>query len=626
MREERHPLTLALVVAAMGVVFGDIGTSPLYTFKTCLQLAGAKVDLPDVLGICSLLVWALILVVCVKYVGFIMRVNHDGEGGILALLALASAPQRIGGLTNVIGVSGLTVIVVIGGSMLIGDGMITPAISVISAVEGLDVISSAFQPFVVPISLVVLGALFMLQSRGTQKVGGLFGPVMAVWFVAIALAGAVAVVQHPVVLRALDPLYALGFATRHGMGGFLVLGGVVLAVTGVEALYADLSHFGYRPIASAWFVLIFPALLLNYFGQGGVLIANPAMVENPFYALTPGWTLFPMVVLATAATVIASQALISGTFTLVEQAIALNLAPRVLVRHTSSRYKGQVYVPSVNRVLGLGCAILVVAFRSSDRLAAAYGLAVAFTMLCTSLAYFVVITRVQHWPRAVAIPLVSLFVVIDGSFVVASLPKFLDGGYIPIAISAVLTLMSLTWLEGRRCLAKELAQQQTPVEEVLAKLDPVEMTTGTMVFLTPDPRGVPFVARHRWVRDRAHEEHIVLLNIARAATPYVSNDHRVNVERLNPRFTRVIAKFGYMEQPRIDPILKSCQLFGLRLDADDTSFFYADAKIVPAANGSGMPAWRRELFIALQRNARPLPDDLRIQAERRVELGVTVAI
>ncbi|MBV8579102.1 MAG: KUP/HAK/KT family potassium transporter, partial [Candidatus Eremiobacteraeota bacterium] len=408
MREERHPLTLGLVVAAMGVVFGDIGTSPLYTFKTCLQLAGAKVDLPDVLGICSLLVWALILVVCVKYVGFIMRVNHDGEGGILALLALASAPQRIGGLTNVIGVSGLTVIVVIGGSMLIGDGMITPAISVISAVEGLDVISSAFQPFVVPISLVVLGALFMLQSRGTQKVGGLFGPVMAVWFVAIALAGAVAVVQHPVVLRALDPLYALGFATRHGMGGFLVLGGVVLAVTGVEALYADLSHFGYRPIASAWFVLIFPALLLNYFGQGGVLIANPAMVENPFYALTPGWTLFPMVVLATAATVIASQALISGTFTLVEQAIALNLAPRVLVRHTSSRYKGQVYVPSVNRILGLGCAILVVAFRSSDRLAAAYGLAVAFTMLCTSLAYFVVITRVQHWPRAVAIPLVTL--------------------------------------------------------------------------------------------------------------------------------------------------------------------------------------------------------------------------
>jgi KUP system potassium uptake protein len=619
----RPPRTsLPLIVSAMGVVFGDIGTSPLYTLKTCFALAGARPDLPEVLGICSLLFWALTIVVCVKYIAFIMRVNHDGEGGILALLALAAPPQKSG---HLIRAGALTVVVIIGASMLLGDGVITPAISVISAVEGINVVSSGFAAYVVPISLVVIVALFALQKRGTERVGRLFGPVMLLWFVVIAVLGAVAIAAHPQVLRALDPIHALRFGTRHGVAGFTVLGGVVLAITGVEALYADLSHFGYKPIATGWFAIVFPSLVLNYFGQGANLIGNPQALQNPFFTLAPAWAVLPLTVLATVATVIASQALISGTFTVTEQAIALNLAPRVLVTHTSQAHKGQVFVPSINRMLLIGCMILIVTFRSSDRLAAAYGLAVAFTMLCTSIAYYAVIARVLRWPKRLATLLVGAFLVVDGSFVLASLPKFLDGGYIPLAISAVLVLISLTWLEGRRTLAQALAGQQTPVEEVLKKLPAGDTVTGTMVFLTPDPRGVPFLARHRWIRERAHEERIVLLNIARAHTPYVTKQDRVTVERLSPRLVRVIARFGYMEAPRIDPILRSCESCGLDLDRDDTSFFYADPKIEPSKAG-GMPSWRRELFATLLRNARPLPDDLRIRAERRVELGVTVSM
>ncbi|MBV9408446.1 MAG: KUP/HAK/KT family potassium transporter, partial [Candidatus Eremiobacteraeota bacterium] len=591
---QRAPKTpLALIVAAMGVVFGDIGTSPLYTLKVCLGLAGSKGGFDDVVGICSLLFWTLTIVVCVKYVTFIMRVDHDGEGGILALLALASPPQQFG---KTIKTGALTLVVIIGASMLLGDGIITPAISVISAVEGISVASSAAQPYIVPISLIVIVALFAVQRRGTEKVGGLFGPVMLVWFVVIGVLGALALATHPEVLQALDPRHAMHFATRNGLVGFTILGGVILAVTGVEALYADLSHFGRRPIVLGWYTIVFPALILNYLGQGAKLLGDPRAFNNPFYALAPSWALIPMVVLATVATVIASQALISGTFTLVEQAIALNLAPRVDVRHTSHRYKGQVYVPSINRWLAVGCALLVVTFRSSDRLASAYGLAVAFTMLCTSLAFYVVITRTLKWNRVVATILLVFFVAVDGSLALAGLPKFLDGGWIPISISAVLVLMTLTWLEGRRGLTKALAQQQTPVEDVLEKLPAGMGEHGTMVFLTPDPRGVPFLAHHRWVRDRAQEERIVLLNIARSGRPYLDHEERVTIERLSLRLIRVIARFGYMEAPRIDPILRSCGAFGLDLDRDDTSFFYADPKI-EADPKHGMPGWRRELFV-----------------------------
>ncbi len=616
----RRSATTALIIAAMGVVFGDIGTSPLYTLKVCFTLAGVAPDADAVLGICSLLLWALVIVVCVKYIGFVMRVDHDGEGGILALLALARPPGPFG---TTLRAAGVTLIVIVGASMLLGDGIITPAISVISAVEGLSVASQAAQPYIVPIALAIIVGLFALQRNGTERVGRLFGPVVVAWFAAIAALGAAAIARRPEVLLAADPRHAIAFATGHGVVGFTILGGVILAVTGVEALYADLSHFGRRPIVLGWYLVVFPALVINYLGQGAMLLADRRALDNPFYALAPAWALIPMVILATAATVIASQALISGTFTLIEQAIALNLAPRMLVRHTSHRHKGQVFVPAANWALAIGCAVLVVSFRSSDRLASAYGLAVAVTMLCTSLAYFVVIRKVLRWNAIVAGALVTAFCIVDGSLVAASLPKFLDGGYVPIGISAALLMISITWLRGRRRLLLALATQQTPLADVLDRLPPGIAQGGTMVFLTPDPRGVPFLAHHRWIRERAKDERLVVLNIARAPAPYVPDGERVTIERLSLRLIRVIARFGYMESPRIEPILRATAANRLNLDGDDTSFFYAEPKIEPSGNGA-LPRWQRGMFEALQRNARPLPDDLHIIAERRIELGVTV--
>jgi len=613
---------LPLAVAALGVVFGDIGTSPLYTLKACFDFSGAPADLPAILGICSLLVWALVLVVCIKYIGFIMRVDHEGEGGILALLALASKPAT----GAVVTAGALTLIVVIGASMLVGDGVITPAISVISAIEGIGVASPALHAWIVPISVLVLLALFAIQMRGTERVGRLFGPVMIAWFLAIGAAGAVAIAERPEVLVALDPRHAIAFLLQHGAGGFLVLGGVVLAVTGVEALYADLSHFGRAPIVRAWYLLVFPALVLAYLGEGARVVADAHALQSPFYAMTPGWALVPMVALATAATVIASQALISGAYTLVAQAIALGLCPRMEVRHTSRRVYGQVYVPVVNAALAIGCVLLVVSFRSSDRLAAAFGLAVSVTMLATSLAYFVVVTRVLHWRRIVAIPLVAFFVLIDGSFVLAGLPKFLDGAWLPIAISVVVSTVALTWLEGRRCLIRELEADLTPIGEVLPDLLPLSSEpVATMVFLTPDPNAIPFLEKHRWIRERAREERIVLLHVMPARKPYLSAVDRVQVEHLTPRLVRVRARFGYMEPPRIEPILHGCAREDLHIDNDETSFFYADPEVTGAAHDP-IPRWRRALFAALLRNSRPLPDDLGIIPERRVELGVTVRI
>ncbi|MBV8082035.1 MAG: KUP/HAK/KT family potassium transporter [Candidatus Eremiobacteraeota bacterium] len=614
---------LPLVIAALGVVFGDIGTSPLYTLPSCFTFSGAHPVREDILGICSLIVWALIIVVCIKYIGFIMKVDHDGEGGILALLALAGKPSGRGGL---VATGLLTTIVVVGAAMLFGDGIITPAISVISAVEGLGVASSAFNAWIVPISVVILIILFAIQVRGTERVGRLFGPAMIVWFLSIGIAGAIAIARNPSVLWAIDPRHALTFAQHHGPGGFLVLGGVVLAVTGVEALYADLSHFGRAPIVRAWYLFVFPPCVLSYLGQGANLEMHPDALNNSFYALTPGWTLMPMVVVATIATVIASQALISGAFTLVEQAIHLGLSPRIEVRHTSRRIIGQVYLPGVAWALAVGCILLTVTFRTSAHLAAAFGLAVSMTMLATDVAFYAVITRVLHWKRYVAIPLVLFFVIVDGSFVLAGLPKFAEGAWLPLAIAAVLSTVSLTWLEGRKRLHAALAAQQTPVEEVIKTIHresglPVE----TMVFLTPDPNGVPFVASHRWIRERARNERIILLHLAPVRQPYITDDNRVTVETLSPQLVRVRGRFGFMEPPRIEPVLRACETQGLGIDNPETSFFYADPKIV-AGGDRGFPGWRRWLFAVLSRNSRPLPDDLQIPPERRVELGVTVAL
>jgi KUP system potassium uptake protein len=616
-------LRSGITVAALGVVFGDIGTSPLYVLKTCFQTAHVDPTPANVIGILSLIVWALILVVCFKYVTVVMRITHDGEGGILALLALLLARNERGVPLKA---SWFVVVIVVGAAMLFGDGVITPAISILSAVEGLAVAAPDAEAWVVPVSLVLIVGLFILQARGTETVGRLFGPVMVLWFAAIAVAGAAGIWSHPGVLAAFDPRHAIGFTTHHGVFGFLVLGGVVLCVTGVEALYADLSHFGRIPITVAWYGIVFPAVTLNYLGQGARVLVDPQALANPFYALVSGPMLLPMILIATAATVIASQALISGAFTLTEQAIALNLCPRMEVMHTSNRYPGQVYVPGINAILGIACALLVLGFRSSDRLAAAYGLAVAVTMLATSIAFYLVVTRTFGWSRLVAVPLAGLFVAIDGDFVLAGLPKFLDGGFVPLALSICITMMSLTWLAGRRIVARSLAEQQESIEEFLHQTGAYAGAppTGTMIFLTGDPSGVPFLGKHRWLRVRAQDERVVLLTLVRDPRPYTPDDGRVTIEIVDARLVRVAARFGYMEPPRIAPVFSACEDHGLALDDPETSFFYADPKIVAAPHG--LPPFFRRLFDALVRVALPITDELQIPAERRVELGLEVAI
>ncbi len=621
MRRVHVPGPLAL--AALGVVFGDIGTSPLYTLTTCFTTANAKPTLENTLGIISLLAWALIVVVCIKYVTVLMRVDHEGEGGILALLALASPPRLLGTLG---GTRWLILVVVVGAAMLIGDGMITPAISVISAVEGLKVATSAAQPFIVPISAGVLLALFLIQYRGTQIVGSVFGPVMVLWFASIAIAGAHAIAAHPVILAALNPLHALEFIVHHGIFGFLVFGGVILALTGAEALYADLSHFGRIPIAWAWYGVVFPSLLLSYFGQGAAVLGNPNVLDSPFYALTTGWTLMPMVVLATLATVIASQAVISGAFTLTEQAIAMNLCPRMRVVHTSQEQRGQVYIPFVNVLLAVVCLILVFTFQSSARLASAYGLAVACTMLATTLAFFVVATTVFKWRKRYVIPGISLFVLIDTLFVTSGLPKFLDGAWVPIAVSAGIAFVSLTWLKGRRALARALAADQQPVAQFIAQQQPPpDSTFGQAVLLTNDPSGIPFARSHPWLPRFLKHRKVVLLTLDPASRPYVEQVRRVAIEQLAPTLFVVRASFGYMEDPSIKYVLLACNKLDFMLDDDNTTFFFSAPAITGRAK-DGMHQSQRVLFAFLSRVSRSLVDDLEIPPDRRVGVGVEVEI
>ena len=612
-----------LAVAALGVVFGDIGTSPLYTLQTCFTSVGAKPTLENATGIVSLLLWTIVLVVCVKYVTVLMRIDHDGEGGILALLARAEPPKLLG---VPMAATRLVWVVVIGGAMIIGDGMITPAISVISAVEGLNVATKAAQPLVVPLAAGILLGLFAIQFRGTQKVGAVFGPVMIVWFAAIGVAGLIAIVAHPAVLGALDPARALMFVTHHGMFGFLIFGAVILGMTGAEALYADMSHFGRIPITIAWYAFVLPALVLNYMGQAAVIAADPAALESPFYALAPGWSLLPMVALATAATIIASESLISGAFTLTEQAVALNLFPRVRIMHTSKDQRGQVYVPLVNAILAIVCVLLVVTFRSSARLSAMYGLAVSATMLATDVVFYVVATRVLRWNRWFVVPFTVAFGALDATFFVAGLPKFLDGAWVPLVVAAVVSIVAITWLTGRRAVVGSLAAGQEPVDVFVKEYENAEVAPkGTIVFLTADPSGVPFVKDHRWLEPLIAAEQLVLMTITSVPIPYVDENARVAIDRTSARFVRVRAKFGYMERPTLEPIIRACEQARLELDRETTSFVYSNPVVTASAQG-GLPRWQRGVFAWLQRNSRTLATELEIPASRRVELSVEAAV
>ena len=620
MRRVEMPGPMAL--AALGVVFGDIGTSPLYTLNTCFTSTNTAVNLANVLGIISLITWALIVVVCIKYVTVLMRVDHEGEGGILALLALSSPPKLVGTLTKT---RWLIPVVVVGAAMLIGDGMITPAISVVSAVEGLNVATSAAQPFIVPIAAGVLLVLFLIQSRGTARVGALFGPVMLLWFIAIAVAGAVAIQAHPAILAAFNPYWAFRFIFNHGAYGFLIFGGVILALTGAEALYADLSHFGRIPITWAWYGVVFPALLLNYFGQGAYMLGNPKAIDSPFYALTTGWMLIPMVVLATLATVIASQALISGAFTLVEQAIAMNLSPRMRVIHTSQEQRGQVYIPFVNALLAVVCLLLVVTFRSSARLASMYGLAVACTMLATTVAFYIVATTVFKWRKRYVLPLVTIFGTIDVLFVTSGLPKFLDGAWVPLVVSAVLAYVSLTWLRGRRALARALTADEQPIAEYLAQHGQPATPTGRTVLLTGAPDGVPFVLHHHWFPDFLSDKTVILLNLLPAARPSVEQARRVTIEQVASALFVVKASFGYMEEPSLRYVFRACDKLGFTLNDEHTTFFYS-APVLVASDHGGMKRYQRALFAWLSRVSRTLVDDLEIPPDRRVGLGIQIQL
>ena len=510
--------------------------------------------------------------------------------------------------------------------MIIGDGMITPAISVLSAVEGLRVATPAAETFIVPICVGILLGLFAIQWRGTQNVGFMFGPIMTVWFVAIAVSGLRAVAGHPAILSALNPQRAIWFVTHHGIFGFLIFGAIILGMTGAEALYADMSHFGRIPITIAWYVFVFPALILNYVGQAAVVAADPKAIESPFYALTYGWALLPMVALATAATIIASQSLISGAFTLTEQAIALNLCPNMTVLHTSKDQRGQVYVPMVNTLLAIVCILLVLTFRTSDRLAAMYGLAVAATMLATDIVFYVVATRTLRWSPAAAVPLAVAFGLLDATFVLAGLPKFIDGAWVPVLIAAAISLLAVTWLTGRRAVAFELRDQYEPIEKFLSERGALaQRPNGAVVLLTGETAGVPFVKDRPWLAPVISEDLVILLTVKAVPRPYVPESQRVTIDDVSENFTRIVAVFGYMEQPRLAPILNACGAAHLDIDKDTTSFVYANPVIVGKKSG-GLPTWQRKLFELMRRLSLTLAAQLEIKANRRIELGVEVAV
>ena len=621
--DRRPPLRAALALGALGIVFGDIGTSPLYAFRQCF--VGPLHVSPthdNVLGLLSLILWSLILIVFVRYIGMVMRVAHDGEGGILALLAFVLPPVRRGVPPQA---TWLTFLIILGAGMLFGDGIITPAISVLSSVEGLSVATSDAQPYVVPIAVGLLAGLFLLQSRGTARIGSIFGPIMLTWFVAIALLGLHGIAKYPAALWAFNPIYIVRFFAAHGLAAIAVFGAVVLCVSGVEALYADMSHFGRAPIAFAWSTVVFPALVLNYIGQGALVLADPKALANPFYHLTPRWALYPIVAIAAAATIIASQALISGVFTLTKQGISLGFIPRMRVIYTSLAHRGQVYVPFVSRLLAIACIALVLAFQSSARLANAYGLAVAATMVVTSIAYFEVVRVKFRWSLASAILATAPFLVVEGLFVIGSLPKVLEGGWIPLVVSALVFVIAGTWRAGRRRVALVQLEQSQPVREFLRDVRgrlgvPYQ---GTAVFLTADPEGIPFVLRHHWARTHSIDEKIVLLTIIPSTEPYVRGERRVAVERLSEGLVRVTASFGFMEKIDIGRITHACAVAGLHIEGEDTTYYSADPQIIPVERGILRALWRG-LYVILRRNARSVTSTLGIPADAHARLGIEV--
>ena len=612
----------ALTLGSIGVVFGDIGTSPLYAFREAVTHAaeGQPVSRIIVLGVLSLILWSLFIVVTAKYVLLLLRADNNGEGGTLSLMALG---QRALGRRS----WPLLALGVVGASMFIGDSMITPAISVLSAVEGLKLVTPALEHYVVPLTIFILVVLFSVQSSGTARVASMFGPVMVVWFATLATLGLIHISDDPTVLLAINPFYAIQFMLSHGVIGLVTMGLVFLAVTGGEALYADLGHFGRKPIQTGWFYFVLPALLINYFGQGALVLSDPSAIVNPFYRLVPEVLLLPLVVLATAATVIASQAVITGAFSLIAQAVQLGLLPRFEVRYTSETHAGQIYLPRVNRLLLIGVVLLVLLFRTSSGLASAYGIAVSTTMVVDGIMGFVVVWKLWNWRAATAAAVILPFVVVDMSFFAANLLKLLEGAWVPLLFGVAVAVMIWTWRRGAAILTAKTRRIEVPLADLIKSLEkrPPHIVKGTAVFLTSDPSFVPTAMMHNLKHNKVLHEHNVILTIETAQTPRVDLSERVKMETISEKFSTVRLRFGFMESPNVPKALVVARKLGWQFDIMATSFFVSRRSLKPSAQ-SGMPLWQDHLFIAMSRSANDATDYFQIPTGRVVEVGTQVTI
>lgn len=618
---KRKSAFAGMVLGSLGVVFGDIGTSPLYALRESLShVKDAGVSDTGVIGTVSLLMWALFFTVTAKYVLFLMHADNKGEGGILSLMALAqSALGHAMAPVFFLGVAGA--------ALFSGDAVITPAISVLSAVEGLELVTPIFSPYILPVTILILISLFWAQRRGTARVAAFFGPIMTVFFLVIGILGAAHIGDAPRILSAFNPIHGLQFLFGHGLLGFVVLGSVFLAVTGAEALYADMGHFGRAPIQSAWILFVLPVLSLNYLGQGALVLANPGSLDNPFFLLAPQWALLPLVILSTIATVIASQAVITGAFSLVRQAIQLGLLPRMLILHTSETQEGQIFLPRINRLLLLGVLVLVLLFKSSSSLASAYGIAVTGTMVATTALAFVVVWKCWHWPVWLAALFVSGFLAIDCAFLAANLMKIIEGGWVPLTIGSGSMVVMWTWVRGTRLLTQKLRRDSIPTPDLIAMLEKSKpmRVAGTAVFLTSSPEIAPSALMHNLKHNKVLHERVWILSVLTEDTPRVPDSKRFQIEKLSEDFTRVILHYGYMQSPRVPAALALLRKAGLKFDIMTTSFFLGRWTIKPAPN-SDMPAWQDQLYIALARQAANATDFFSIPSDRVVELGAQVTV
>ena len=620
--QQLHPQAgfWSMALGSIGVVYGDIGTSTLYALRESLaHVAHDGLERSEVLGVVSLLLWALIFIVTVKYVLFLMRADNNGEGGTLSLLALAES--ALGRRTPIVFMLGAA-----GAALFYGDAIITPAVSVLSALEGLKVVTPVFDGYILPLTIIVLVILFAVQSGGTGAVAAWFGPITLVWFIAIGGVGAWHVVDDPGILAAFDPRQAVAFLIHHKIVGFVVLGSVFLAVTGAEALYADMGHFGRRPIQIAWLCVVFPALALNYLGQGAFVLTHPEAIENPFYLMFPSWALIPMVLLATMATVIASQAVITGAFSLTQQAIQLGLLPRFEIRHTSETTAGQIYMPRVNWLLLAGVLFLVVLFKTSSNLASAYGIAVTGTMIVTSALAFVVLWKSWKWPLPLAALTIAPFLAVEGVFLVANALKLVDGGYVPLLLAAGMVIAMWTWVRGTQIVFDKSRRESVPLADLVRMLGRSApfRAPGTAVFLTSDPETAPAALMHNLKHNNVLHKKNIILTVKTLRTPTVQ-ENRVFIEHLSDDFTRIVLNFGYMETPNVPRTLANCRKMGVKFDIMTTSFFVGRRSFKPSAN-SDMPLWQDKLFIALAKDAANATDFYHIPSGRVVELGQQITV